>query len=128
MHAANTNPDAAMRRLFSNYVAGAKNRNIAFGLSLEDFRELVTKDCFYCSSPPLFIVQTAHSRLAYNGVDRMDSSIGYTPGNCVTCCKPCNWMKKDMSVSEFERRASEIHSKTRRRQWETKQLASKQLL
>lgn len=37
----------------------------------------------------------------YNGIDRIDSSHGYTKDNIVTCCKICNKMKMDMSLDNF---------------------------
>lgn len=40
-------------------------------------------------------------RYTYNGVDRLDSSMGYTPDNCVPCCWECNNMK-GASLTEEE--------------------------
>lgn len=37
----------------------------------------------------------------YNGIDRIDDSIGYTIDNCVTCCRTCNWAKGNKDYSEF---------------------------
>ena len=28
-----------------------------------------------------------------NGVDRVDSAVGYSESNCVSCCATCNMMK-----------------------------------
>jgi hypothetical protein len=38
----------------------------------------------------------------YNGVDRIDNSIGYTKENCVPCCTICNWAKSNRGVDEFK--------------------------
>ena len=35
------------------------------------------------------------------GIDRKDSSLGYTEKNCVPCCKKCNWMKRDLSITDW---------------------------
>jgi hypothetical protein len=39
--------------------------------------------------------------LKINGIDRIDSSIGYTKENSVTCCKYCNFAKHTMSEDDF---------------------------
>ena len=39
--------------------------------------------------------------LKCNGIDRIDSSKGYTVENSVPCCKYCNTAKNTMSVDEF---------------------------
>ena len=36
-----------------------------------------------------------------NGIDRLDSNLGYTLENCVPCCKYCNIAKNTMLVDEF---------------------------
>ena len=36
-----------------------------------------------------------------NGIDRIDSNIGYTKENSVSCCKFCNTAKSTMSRDEF---------------------------
>lgn len=39
--------------------------------------------------------------LKCNGIDRVDSSKGYTVENSVACCKYCNTAKNTMTESEF---------------------------
>ena len=39
--------------------------------------------------------------LKINGIDRIDSNIGYTKENSVTCCKFCNFAKHTMSENDF---------------------------
>lgn len=36
-----------------------------------------------------------------NGIDRIDSEVGYTKENTVPCCKYCNTAKNTMSYNEF---------------------------
>lgn len=36
-----------------------------------------------------------------NGIDRIDSSKGYSIDNCVPCCTMCNRMKLDYKLSDF---------------------------
>jgi hypothetical protein len=37
----------------------------------------------------------------YTGIDRLDSSKGYTKENSAPCCAVCNRAKMDMSEEEF---------------------------
>lgn len=34
--------------------------------------------------------------MLYQGIDRVNSKIGYTLGNVVPCCKKCNTVKSDI--------------------------------
>ncbi len=54
-------------------------------ISIDEFRELMEQDsCDYCGGPlPIFGF----------GIDRMNSNLGYVPGNCVPCCYACNTFK-----------------------------------
>jgi hypothetical protein len=45
---------------------------------------------------------TGRGNYIYNGVDRVNNSLGYTKDNCKPCCKMCNKMKGTMSLEEFK--------------------------
>lgn len=79
------------------YIITAKERNIAFELSKEQFQDLVLKPCFYCNS---------YNSSEVIGIDRVNSNKNYTLSNCVPCCKICNFMKGTLSKSIF---ISQIH-------------------
>jgi hypothetical protein len=70
------------------YRRNAKIRELEFSISKADFQLLLDKDCYYCGN-------------ISKGVDRIDSLIGYTKDNCVSCCKKCNRMKVDMNKQDF---------------------------
>lgn len=96
--------EASFRRLFSHYMSNANKRRIDFSLTDSDFRSIINQSCYYCGKEPSQTVKsypTGKDFLVYNGVDRVDNSIGYTLENCVPCCKMCNWTKRDMSKKEF---------------------------
>ena len=76
---------------YNEYKARAKKGEMEFELSTEEFTNLVCQECHYC----LQFIKTI------NGIDRVDSNIGYVLSNCVPCCWICNNMKKDMSYEEF---------------------------
>jgi len=44
----------------------------------------------------------------YNGVDRLDSSIGYTVSNCVASCGDANLAKQSLTYDEFIALCKEI--------------------
>jgi len=45
-----------------------------------------------------------------NGIDRINSNIGYIEGNVVPCCKHCNRAKNTMSDSEFREWIKKIYA------------------
>jgi len=47
---------------------------------------------------------------AFNGIDRMNQSLGYIHDNCVSCCAMCNWMKGSLDSATFIKRVRHIHS------------------
>lgn len=49
----------------------------------------------------------------YNGIDRVDSSLGYVPDNVRPCCKKCNYMKNQMELKEFHEQVRKIHNVTK---------------
>ncbi len=80
-----------------------KKRCKDFDLTKEEFRKIVYGKCHYCGESPGNIFTYSHSgeTTKYNGIDRVDSSEGYTLDNCVSCCWRCNAAKNNMTVSEF---------------------------
>lgn len=75
----------------------AAKRGLEFKLSQSEFQDLIESDCFYCGSPP----NQVSKGVVYQGIDRVDSTKGYVPGNVVPCCKFCNWGKNTLSQKEF---------------------------
>lgn len=70
-------------------------------LSLEEYANLIKQNCFYCGDEPSKIKKFYGERLNYHGIDRLDSSIGYSYENCVPCCTGCNSSKMRLSYEEF---------------------------
>ena len=44
-----------------------------------------------------------------NGIDRIDSSKGYSVDNCVPCCAKCNYAKHDLSIDDFKNHIEKIY-------------------
>lgn len=80
--------------------AKCKYRGYELGLSIEEYRLLVeNKPCNYCGG----------STVSFgSGLDRVDSTKGYTQGNCVPCCYLCNVMKSDMTLETFYEQCERI--------------------
>ncbi len=68
----------------------AEQRGIAFDLTLEDLHPFWQVPCFYCGNA-IRAVQ----------LDRVDSSLGYTPGNVVSSCFDCNSLKGTLEQGAF---------------------------
>lgn len=80
-----------------NYKRNAKNRNLYFELSKEDFINITSKECYYCGT----FGSISPTGEKYNGIDRIDSSKGYEKNNVLPCCSICNKMKLDLSQHDF---------------------------
>jgi hypothetical protein len=85
--------------VYKGYKLNATKRNLSFDLTKEDFLNITQQDCFYCGIKPFHkkTAKNAYGYFVYNGVDRLDNSIGYTKENCVPCCKPCNASKNSIT-------------------------------
>ena len=100
-------PDKSVIKLnciIRQYKRGAKTRNLEFSLTRDEVANLIFSNCFYCNTPPSNLCNTNIKRgetLIYNGIDRVDSGIGYITENVVSCCKRCNTAKMASSTDEF---------------------------
>lgn len=72
----------------------ARVRGIGFALSRDEFTSLLNHKCVYCGAD-----RGGHTG---SGLDRIDNSQGYTMGNVVPCCGPCNRIRgTDLSHGEM---------------------------
>ena len=94
------NGQASRNKLFSNYSLNAKKRHLGFEISLDEFEILVKSNCYYCGKKPnqVFKFKGSNGNYIYNGIDRVDNSLGYTVDNCVPCCKECNFNKGSITI------------------------------
>ena len=108
-------PDAgrgSVNALMCSYRIGARNRRLVFELSQEDFRALTLANCHYCDAAPVQIIRNGKcAPYTYNGIDRVDNSIGYTPENTRTCCGQCNTAKNTLGEQEFYEWISRVHAR-----------------
>lgn len=81
-----------------SYKMQAKNRNIGWEMTNEDFMSFWQKPCTYCNSP----IDTI-------GLDRIITTESYNINNVTPCCYQCNIMKMDYSILEFKNKIIEIY-------------------
>lgn len=100
--------EGGKRQLFLAYKRGAVDRNLEFSISLEEFSILTSGNCHYCGIPPSnTTIRNCGGKLkgngeyTYNGIDRVNSNIGYEITNLVSCCKTCNYAKNNLSYEDF---------------------------
>lgn len=95
---------AACDIIFKNYVRMAAKRQIPFTLTGFEFAKLVIAPCVYCGktwSNTRKAGPQGKSPFLYNGIDRLDGSVGYCANNCAPCCSTCNFVKRELSQEEF---------------------------
>lgn len=100
-----TNEDRYAHYVFRHIKQRAKTDNIKFTLNFEQVENLIQSKCYYCNSDKSNTYKVPKFSIAYeykyNGIDRIDSNLGYEDGNVVPCCKWCNQAKSTMSQTDF---------------------------
>lgn len=93
---------SAFNNLYQKYRTAAKRRSLEFNLPKELFKSLINGNCYYCGKIPVQCLETnAGSFIIYNGIDRINNSVGYIKTNVVSCCKKCNLVKGALPFDEF---------------------------
>lgn len=101
---------ASINEVFNVYKNSAIKRGFAFELNMEEFIDIVTRECIYCGDS----LTNEHNKpfnngnFLYTGIDRYDNEKGYIKSNCVSCCSVCNRMKTNMSVDDFKNKIIKI--------------------
>lgn len=97
------NSQAHVNACLSAYKGGAAKRGFSFEIDIDYFRELIEQPCHYCGALPKSrkINRGLAGMYAWNGIDRVDSALGYTVDNCVPCCSQCNRAKGTLNSDAF---------------------------
>lgn len=103
--------EASFNNLYHNYKNNAKNRGLIFDINKEELKKLTKQRCHYCNAEPSNICKERNGggNYIYNGIDRVDNTIGYLISNCVSCCAICNIMKRHHTVEEFKEQILRIY-------------------
>ena len=78
------------RGRYHMYTNNAKIRGIRFDITFEDFLTFWQNDCEYCGD-----------KIPLVGLDWIDSSLGYSLDNIVSCCSVCNKIKMDLDLDNL---------------------------
>lgn len=89
------------RNNYSSFKYDAEKKDKSVEISKELYISIIEKNCYYC-----------HNKFenGCNGIDRLNSSIGYIIGNIVPCCKTCNIMKNTLTKDEFFKHLKDIYN------------------
>lgn len=104
---------AAYKNLFNNLKSSCKRINRVCSISLKRAIDLYSSNCYYCNSAPSNVYKSPNLsalNLKYSGIDRIDSTKGYTDKNTVACCFNCNRAKSDLSQQDFLNLIKNIYS------------------
>ena len=92
---------AAKSVIIGRYKSKAKQRNLSWNISRETFEKIIEQPCYYCGTTYSLIYENKEHKYKHNGVDRINSNIGYEDDNVVPCCRWCNQAKSTMSQKDF---------------------------
>ncbi|MGM0841378.1 MAG: hypothetical protein ACQEWE_11655 [Bacillota bacterium] len=84
-----------LQELFRNY------RKDGIEIEYERYIILAKSACHYCKGYTSRKEKYSGKTFEINGIDRINSNLGYTINNVVPCCKICNSMKNQNSLDEF---------------------------
>jgi len=95
--------ESSFNRLLRSYKNNAKRMGREFLLTTEFFKEITKNNCFYCGIEPKNTSKggRCYGEYIYNGIDRIDNSLGYIEGNVISCCSTCNHAKATLGQNEF---------------------------
>ena len=102
-----TRKETAIKTLYKRYKDGSIVRNYNFDISYNEFKKIISKNCYYCGVIPNkeFLNRNKNilpdNKIIYNGIDRVNNKLGYNINNIVPCCEICNKMKLTMTQEDF---------------------------
>lgn len=80
----------------------AKEKRFAYELDIDHHAKMILEPCTYCG----------YKSAEGIGLDRVDSSVGYTKENSVPCCTLCNQAKNDRSLTKFKEWLTRCYKRT----------------
>lgn len=98
----NFNAYSCYKKLYGKYYRSSWDRHLSFSLNINEFILLVSSACHYCKMKDSnCLTLKSGKKFYYNGIDRLDNDVGYQKENCVSCCKQCNFSKRNLSIKDF---------------------------
>lgn len=93
--------DAGYRSVYVRYRQNASARKLDFNVDFDFAVNIMKSNCHYCGVEPSNLFWKSYYNVSYNGIDRVDNTIGYEKDNLVSCCKMCNIAKNNNTEQEF---------------------------
>ena len=87
--------------------------DISVKITSDTWLTVALGNCFYCGDSPMPLKGSARegeNPLILNGIDRIDSTKGYTSDNIVACCTTCNIMKSTLPQEDFIKHIKKIYN------------------
>ncbi len=110
-----------INHIILQYKRHAVERGLAFSLDYTLVESLIRSPCTYCGVTGGNLKKTKNRKegFPHNGIDRIDSSLGYHESNVVPCCGLCNRAKRDMPRDIFISWAKRVaaHQSAMAAQW-----------
>jgi hypothetical protein len=79
-----------------------KKKGYDFNLSFDEVLYLTKQPCKYCGIAPSTPLNGTSNRVYYyNGIDRVNNTLGYSISNCVTACYMCNTSKNNFDIVDW---------------------------
>ena len=96
------------------YKKRAAEKGREFSVPHSHFKRLVLSDCSYCGLKAERGASFKYAQHTFrsNGLDRRDSSLGYTLANVLPCCAFCNAWKGDEALASWLERIHRIAERT----------------
>lgn len=113
-----------LKRMFYRKIEyPSKKMGKRYNIDFNFFIKIIKNNCFYCGRGPQSVYKdTLHYgvreykrvisdiEISHNGIDRIDSGLGYTKENVVPCCSDCNYAKNQLTQSEFKELIAKIYN------------------
>jgi hypothetical protein len=87
---------------YSGYKKRAETKQLDFHLTQDEFLQIRSEVCYLCGK--------MNTDTHVNGLDRLDSTKGYTIDNVKSCCGECNYMKKKYLIDELLDHLYAVHT------------------
>ena len=96
----------AIRNEEASYRRHAQAKGRSYELTREQFTALILRPCYYCGREKTRRLGAGpnpdrHEPVYGTGIDRVDSSKGYSVDNVVPCCTDCNKAKMNRNADDF---------------------------
>lgn len=93
-------PDTQSCSSYRAYRARATKKHLPFDLNPDQFQSFQARACSYCARTQ-----------GHMGVDRVDSTRGYTMDNVVSACSECNYMKAALPCDVFQAQCKRVSAR-----------------